>query len=325
MLLSSAKSNDELAIFADSGVPYPIAGRSPFNAPHPMPFTVDSGNPEQSCHPTVVDFGPDRKFGGYRYWMSVTDYGGQHNGENPHILCSNDPYNFAWPEGVQNPLWTVEQMYDLHPDMSPLNPDVNQQWNSDPELVYDQDKDSLALFYREMWPSGGKERLWLTTSSDGRTWSIPELLQEFDNERAEGDGLSLLSPCIVKVAKDDWRMICWGEGAGMRRAKTMYGPWSKPESWKGDGSWHGSVYYKDGVFYGFGGLGSQDAFVSYDGVNWVRRARIISPSKEFERGGMYRGFITPHEDGKNFRVWYGTQWPFHIAYTVLPKSLWGEG
>lgn len=324
MLLPAAAPDDKQKIIADTGVPYSIPGKGPFNAPYPMPFTVDSGNPEQSCHPSVVDFGPGKSFGGYRYWMGITDYGGKHNGENPQILCSNDPYNFAWPPGVTNPLWTVKTIYEVHTDMQPIHPDPGYQWNSDTELVFDEDTQKLVLFWREMDDSanGGRERLWCTKSSDGRTWSNPELIQEFYREVA--NGLSILCPCIVKVASGDWRMITWGIGASMRKAPSMYGPWGSPTPLVGQNAWHACVYYKNGVFYALGGAPAC-AYISYDGVNWQKKNVALDKVYPYERGGMYRPFMTPHEDGEGFRVWYGTQWPFHTAYTVLPRSLWGEG
>ena len=108
----------------------------------------------QSVHPDVVAF--DQPWHGARYWMTMTPYPQSNQTlENPSILTSDDGSAVSVPDGLRNPVVRA--------------PRRSKDYNSDPELLYDQTNDRLVLFYRLV--ANGRNTLHVSTSQDGLTWS----------------------------------------------------------------------------------------------------------------------------------------------------------
>ena len=301
-----------------ASVPYLMPGRPPFNAPVKMPMRVVSNSPDLCTHPSVWDFGPGRKWNGYRYWMAVTDYGGQHLGENPNIQASNDAFNFAPPPGITNPIWTVATQ-NAAAGTTPLVADPVRQWNSDTELQYDESTDRLVCFWREMAEgSTGPERLWSSSSKDGVTWDTPVI--RLDTKAGANTSMSMISPGIVKVGETDWRMFCPSFAATVRTSTSMYGPWSAPKPIKlPKPAWHWAVVYHDGIFYAAGGDPLM-GYTSRDGVTWS--ASLLLDKGSWDKA-FYRPCLRAHPDGEHFRVWYSVQSDnWWLGYTVIPRSAW---
>ena len=307
-------------------LPYTISGLGPYNAPTPCDIVVDSGTPESNVHPAVVDMGPGG-WNGYRYWMAVTDYGGAHHGENPNILASHDGYHWVWPNGLVNPIWTVQTANDAA-GTTPLNAVdyPTQLWNSDTELQYDAALGKLVCFWREMYQtSSGPERQWSSASSDGVHWDTPVIRLSTGTPTTQVQNMT--SPCLVKVADNDWRMFCWGSSYNIRKATSMYGPWSAPESPTSAAQrwWHAGVWYdrSKGIYYGLGGDPTTIA-TSRDGYSWTLRGTLLTGTSGNWDAMMYRPYIVPHPDGVHFRVWYSTQGTWRTGYTIIPRSAWGD-
>ena len=108
-------------------------------------------------HPSVLYF-PDG-WNGSRWWAAATPYFATNSAvENPCIYVSEDGLAWTPPAGVTNPLVPMPS---------------GAGYNSDTHLV---EKDgTLYLFFREYQPSDPEpcERIKLTTSADGATWSAP--------------------------------------------------------------------------------------------------------------------------------------------------------
>lgn len=304
-----------------ASVPYQIPGRGPYNAPVPCDLLVDSNTPDSCVHPSVWDFGPGQQWNGYRYWMAVTDYGGQHKGEDPNIVASHDGWEWVWPG--TNPIWEVPSQ-NAAAGTTPVVSDPALQWNSDTELWFDETVGKLVCHWREM-NSGtmGQERLWSSSSADGVTWETPVI--RYETNAASNVLFSMLSPAICKVSANDWRMFC-SNTPTMRTAASLYGPWSAPVACTGTGSpWHWGAWYDPATakFYALGGDPAR-ALTSTNGIAWTQQSIVLDGYTGAWDELMYRPCIRPHPDGKHFRVWYSTQGNWRVGYTVVPRTLWGD-
>ena len=105
----------------------------------------------QSVHPSVTDFKTEyglESWGGFRYWMALTPYPNFNSAfENPSLLVSQDGSKWNNPPGVKSPL--VPKPFGL----------INRNYNSDPDLVYDPDQNTLILYWRE-YSDGVFEKIW---------------------------------------------------------------------------------------------------------------------------------------------------------------------
>jgi hypothetical protein len=133
-------------------------------------------------HPDVVLF--PHRWNGWRFWMAVTPYAREGTStpdqkENPFVFVSNNGRWWVAPPGLANPVATPG--HDAH--------------LSDPDLVFDSAASTLRLYYRET--AGSNDRILVTTSRNGVTWSSPRSVV------ATSD-LSLLSPAVARDST--WRM-----------------------------------------------------------------------------------------------------------------------
>lgn len=305
-----------LALLATSGIASgpstPIVG-PPYNAASHLVVPTPDGT-GQSTHPSVIDMGADG-WNGWRYWMAHTPYAAAAVAqENPCIAVSDDGVTWVEPAGIANPV-------DPFPGGG--------RYNSDTELAYDPDTDTMWMVWREAL-GNSNETIYAASSPDGVTWSAPvELLTTGHITRA-------LSPSLLRIADGDWRLWCIGyngQPSTVRTATNPAGPWSSPTvialPVPNGQPWHVDVNYDQGIYRML--LDVRDpwyylALTSGDGINWTARKEIM-----YGRAGrwdaiVYRATMTLHENGDAYRVWYGgtladlSQW--WIGHATVPASLW---
>lgn len=294
------------------------------NAPAPVTLPTMYGD-TQGTHPSVLDFGATG-WKGYRYWMAYTPYPNS-NGqtENPTIVVSANGNTWVEPPGITNPL------ADAPPDGH----------HSDPELVFHDG--TLYCFYRTSIPGatdGMRERIMLTSSTNGTTWSTPVLLF------GSNSNARLLSPSVL-YWRGGWHMwLVNGLDSPEGRlthctASSPFGPWSKPRecvmpSLPGRSLWHLGIRERSGQLHALisdmvrggtpsGAEGRLHLAASYDGEHWA-----ITPTPVLNRGTagawdafkLYRATMTPTPSG--WDVWYSamssdeTTWK--IGRTTLPLT-----
>lgn len=142
------------------------------NAKSPLSLeTYDGGN--EGLHPSCLYF--KEGWNGYKFWFVFTPYKGMNDAiENPCMYVSQDGENFAPLEGA-NPLDDI-----ILPK--------EQEYNSDPELVYNSDLHRIECWWRRVqrdkYPTDdGKNReiIYRRFTYDGRTWSEKEVMLNLKN------------------------------------------------------------------------------------------------------------------------------------------------
>ena len=142
------------------------------NAKSPLNLaTYDGGN--EGLHPSCLYF--KEGWNGYKFWFVFTPYKGMNDAiENPCMYVSQDGENFESLEGA-NPLDDI---------MLPKE----QEYNSDPELVYNSDLNRIECWWRRVqrdkYPTDdGKNReiIYRRFTYDGRTWSEKEVMLDLKN------------------------------------------------------------------------------------------------------------------------------------------------
>lgn len=115
--------------------------------------------PNNAYHPKVLDLGKDG-WNGYRYWVSYTPYPqGNDEYENPHIVASNDLINYSEIKFSQPVLSNYKN---------------GRCFNSDSEIVYNNDLNRLEIIWRYTDYDIDYASLLMSYSYDGNTWSKPE-------------------------------------------------------------------------------------------------------------------------------------------------------
>lgn len=303
------------------GVPYPIPSAPPYNAPTYCETPTPDGS-GSVVHPGVVDFGPARKWRGFRYWMAITGYWQENNAvENPNILGSNDAFHWHVPAGLTNPVYPKPG---------------GTRFNSDPDLEYDPRSDELVMIYREQQLDTSQQTL-IARSPDGVTW--PAKATPLDWTRPEATG-QVLSPALIRRGEGDW----WLFGIFERTSTLVYyrasapdGPWTGPTTaattlpspaWHLDVAWDGAAFralVDKGPLY----KGAADGYAvgsSANGSAWAWNPSNVMdlPASGWDSIELYRASIVPHENGTLVRLWYSAEGPdsWRVGYTELPKSLW---
>lgn len=135
---------------------------------------------DNAYHPSVQNFA--RPWNGYKYWMAYTPFPNANDRmENPHITVSNDMIHWTVPNDFSNPLDPAGGI------MLPAK-----QYNSDTELVYRSDTDTLECWWRRVDKATGSNSIYRRTTKDGVHWTEAELVLK---ESFSKDGL--LSPAVV--------------------------------------------------------------------------------------------------------------------------------
>lgn len=142
------------------------------NATSPLNIeTYDGGN--EGLHPSCLYF--KEGWNGYKFWFVFTPYKGMNDAiENPCMYVSQDGENFESLEGA-NPLDDITLPKE-------------QEYNSDPELVYNSDLNRIECWWRRVqrdkYPTDdGKNReiIYRRFTYDGRTWSEKEVMLDLKN------------------------------------------------------------------------------------------------------------------------------------------------
>ena len=134
----------------------------------------------QGVHPKVLNF--EKKWNGYKYWMVFSPYpNGNDKYENPNIVVSNDLINWSTPKGLKNPI-----------EDTPKNYEHESIYNSDPHLVYNNDKNQLEVYFRFVNDRENKMILYRKISKDGVKWSEKEEI--ITTKRKTKD---IISPAII--------------------------------------------------------------------------------------------------------------------------------
>lgn len=142
----------------------------------------------QAVHPdqALVDPGSPLTTAATR-WLGVTPYPyGDAKRENPSVFSGDAPEAWSLLEYATNPVAMPAAGAYL----------------SDPDLVYVPDLEQIWLYYREVT---GENRILLTRTSDGRSWSAPQMV-------ARAASHMIVSPAIVRRSPTEWLM--WSVNSG---------------------------------------------------------------------------------------------------------------
>ena len=257
-------------------------------------------------HPDAAVF-PSR-WRGQRYWVSATPYpGGNPRYENPSIYQGQLSREMKVPAGVANP----------------IVPPPAAGYLSDPDVVYDPDRDELRMYYRET--AREDDRIYLITSTNGVQWSPAQPV-------ASGVRYSLISPSVVRESATSWRM--WTVNAAaqgcfslpsellLEQRRSVDGvAWSAPERVDlrvpGRVAWHWDVQYVAAkseywalvAAYPQGTSCSQTAVYfarSADGTTWNVSPTPLLGANEFDpiRDVVYRSSFHYHDGSDAVSVWF---------------------
>jgi len=261
----------------------------------------------EAVHPDAVVL--PQRWQGRRYWVTATPYPtGNPKFENPSIYQGYTSRQMTVPAGVKNPL---------------AQPGALGGYLSDPDMLYDPDRNQLLMYYRQTTESA--DLLFLMTSDDGVKWSAPQRL--FTGER-----YALISPAIVRESASSWRMWsvsavaqgCYSLLAEMeltQRRSSDGLTWSSPEPVKlripGRVPWHLDVQYVPAkreywaliAAYPDGTTCSRTAIYfarSADGTDWsVSPTPLLGPNEFGPMNDLvYRSSFHYHEASDAVSVWF---------------------
>lgn len=157
---------------------------------------VSAYNDNNGYHPKVINF--PLKWNGYKYWMAYTPYTDCNDFfENPHIMVSNDMYNWEEPKGFKNPL-----------EDTPKNHKAFKVYNSDTHLVYNNSNNTLECWWRYVNDIDDQVIIKRKITKDGINWSNTENM--YVAKRSKRD---ILSPVILY---EDGKYKLYGVGRGFR-------------------------------------------------------------------------------------------------------------
>lgn len=149
------------------------------NAAYKFELDCQDGS-NQAYHPKILNF--KEKWNGYKYWMTYSPYpDGNDKYENPHIMASNDLINWEVPKGLKNPIENTPKNY-IHENI----------YNSDPHILYNDDTDTMELYFRYVNDEKDQMILYKKTSKDGINWTKKEVV--FDVTRSKKD---YISPALI--------------------------------------------------------------------------------------------------------------------------------
>lgn len=152
-------TDDPVVIDSDFMNVRAINASRPISLPTPYGPATPANQTAEVTHPSVVF--EKNGWNGYRYWIAYTPYPSSNSAyENPCICASNNGVDFEVPEGVPNPLF----------------PAPATGYNSDTHLCLSEDKTTLYLIWRARGiniAGTSYNILYVTQSTDGRSWSPP--------------------------------------------------------------------------------------------------------------------------------------------------------
>ncbi len=258
---------------------------------------------------------------GFDYWMAYNPFpGGNDVYENASIVAGQDGIAWSVPAGLINPVVPRPSGEIIH--------------NSDPDLVYVLQLDRMVLFYRAV--SHSKNVLYAKSSTDGRTWSAPQMVLDAPSH-------SLVSPSIVLPTSRRAKLFYVDAGlagcsshqsaVGMRR---WMGNLHRDDALVGSGwsaavhtdlngppgflIWHLDVIWVDerqeywAVFPAYpadADCNRADLFMarSRDAVHWQVLADPVLRRGDVAWGGstLYRASLEYDAEASQFRVWFSAR------------------
>ncbi len=178
---------------------------------------------DELTHPSVLDMETEMnasgaRWNGYRYWMAVTPYpGGSDPAENPSIFASNDLDTWVVPSEVVNP----------------IVPWPTYGYNSDPNLAWDPDNETMHLVWRRVTSSTGGgdavgKYIFHSSSKDGWSTRTPDQILVYSSTD------QLLSPSIFwDGSMSKWRLYC-ANRTWFRDAESFDRLWNPLNLWEAD-------------------------------------------------------------------------------------------
>jgi len=303
-ILSGAALNTLTAINSDTRPNYiDINSSYATNASAALTIPTYDGS-GHALHPAVIDAGAGG-WNGKRYWMVMTPLPGNDSDyENPSVLCSDDGNAWSVPTGLTNPV---------------VAKPAGSAFNTDPELILIDGV--LWMVYRETM-TDTYDRLYAISSTDGVSWSDPELI-------LDAAFTSAISPALV----DDGGTIVMfttnassGYAIERRTAETVNGVYSAAASVltsaaAGINVWHGDVikqtngnYLMAVSQYGIGGIiklaESLDQGVTWRVSNMSLISKAASPAWDQV---LYRPSMVEVSPGY-VDVWYSA----YVASPFVP-------
>jgi hypothetical protein len=201
-----------------------------------------------------------------RDYLAITPYpNADITYENPSLYESSDLVGWTPPDGMSNPIVPA-----------PLGGHL-----SDPDIVFDPDRNELMLYYREVVNDNA---IYVVRSPNAVIWSAPTLV-------ARGGNHSIVSPSIVRRSEREWMMWsvnagigCGAESASLELRRSTDGlQWSGPVgtslSPRGMYPWHVDVQWIEELGEYWALFNAKPAFsctttrlylaTSRDGVRWT--------------------------------------------------------
>lgn len=300
---------------------------APYNAETYLDLPHVYNNEPAGVHPDVWDFGPDKKWNGYRYWMAWTPYNrAGEDKEDPSVAASNAPEGpWVTPPGATNPIFPYQ----------------GAGYNADTEIVYDRATNRIGVLWRSnalRQPDGtidSSSEWWsLKWSSDGATWS--ERIDAFPPYLKSSTTVMFLSPAMLEEADGTWKMW-YCRDINLRTAPSITGPWSAPVKGTVTGLptnafvWHINMIRHRNQYRALlhvkGAPGGDALFpaTSVDGLNFKAGPVILQAVKAWEGSGLYRSAFLPADNGADYDIWYSAQGSgWRIAHTRVPQRHWTE-
>ena len=264
---------------------------------------ISSYGDNEAYHPKVITF--NKKWNGYKYWMSYTPYPGGNSGyENPHIAVSNDLINWYAPNKKNISLDEVKNKYK------------KKRYNSDAHLVYNKDKDTIICYWRYVDDVAGSVTIFKRETRDGITWTAKEKVL-YSKDRHKKD---YVSPAIIYEDStykmwyvDVYNTIRYAESPdGMNWTDKNKISFKYPEKLD---TWHLDVIKTDKgyemivvAYDKWKNHNKMDLYytISNDEVNFKDAIKILEPERgtlNWDNSGIYRSSIIYLND--TYYLYYG--------------------
>lgn len=288
----------------------------------------------QAVHPSVIDFKTEHgleSWGGFRYWMAFTPYPNfNYTLENPSLLVSNDGLTWINPPEIKNPVAP-----------RPFGGLLFATYNSDPELLYDPEQNTLILYWRE-YRREAYEKIWAKKFNPDYKESAKILC--FEKPWHHSIGL-VLSPTVWRKSAKEWYM--WttnGEFLAHLSTSTNGFTWSIGEpcsspwdTWNGGYlPWHIAAkpnyleqkiefliagWPKKGSVYNCELLYATAPMAEPLNLSMPLQQPLLKASgqNQWDNGLIYRSsFVMESGEAPNYRIWYSAcseHKVWHIGYT----------
>lgn len=233
---------------------------------------------------------------GYRYWAAATPYPDYKTRfEDPCIAASDD----------------LESWDTFHLPES-TKPAKENAYNSCVSIVKNADTDSIELWWRQVDKGDGRqaEQIMRITSTDGTTWSNPEVVLESNDRSVQ----SWYSPSVIK-SNGSYQMWYVSKRKLWLIESSDCTKWSEPiccnlDVQDGSVIWNIDISQSDHGYEIISSNYANDATnhdemslyhaTSEDGINWSREKKILSAenaSEAWDNNGLYCGSFVKDDLG----------------------------